>query len=208
MGDPGAASRRKNRLPKGGSESSDLHAAARNGDLTTVESICNANPLAVNARDRHSRTPSTDSESKPEGRQARKQRKMEAIQARLIVPLPPTVTSLEQTVSAMQRNTSWRGVALSDRSAEETTGATREEIANENRGSGEVLVSNTGESSEDLCFDRSHQSPAYGFRPATIRLDGERRSGLRREALGAERSAVRGKHQEEERFRVSTFSGR
>ncbi|CAL9781208.1 unnamed protein product [Musa acuminata subsp. burmannicoides] len=31
MGDPGAASRRKNRLPKGGSESSDLHAAARNG---------------------------------------------------------------------------------------------------------------------------------------------------------------------------------
>ncbi|XP_065031102.1 uncharacterized protein LOC135653251 isoform X3 [Musa acuminata AAA Group] len=99
MGDPGAASRRKNRLPKGGSESSDLHAAARNGDLTTVESICNANPLAVNARDRHSRTPSTDSESKPEGRQARKQRKMEAIQARLIVPLPPTVTSLEQTVS-------------------------------------------------------------------------------------------------------------
>ncbi|CAL9204885.1 unnamed protein product [Musa hybrid cultivar] len=57
MGDPGAASRRKNRLPKGGSESSDLHAAARNGDLTTVESICNANPLAVNARDRHSRTP-------------------------------------------------------------------------------------------------------------------------------------------------------
>ncbi|CAL9130974.1 unnamed protein product [Musa acuminata var. zebrina] len=57
MGDPGAASRRKNRLPKGGSESSDLHAAARNGDLTTVESICNANPLAVNTRDRHSRTP-------------------------------------------------------------------------------------------------------------------------------------------------------
>ncbi|XP_065030883.1 uncharacterized protein LOC135653253 isoform X2 [Musa acuminata AAA Group] len=158
MGDPGAASRRKNRLPKGGSESSDLHAAARNGDLTTVESICNANPLAVNARDRHSRTPSTDSESKPEGRQARKQRKMEAIQARLIVPLPPTVTSLEQTVSAMQRNTSWRGVALSDRSAEETAGATREEIANENRGSGEVLVSNTGESSEDLCFDMNGSS--------------------------------------------------
>ncbi|CAL9107865.1 unnamed protein product [Musa acuminata var. zebrina] len=57
MGDPGAASRRKNRLPKGGSESSDLHAATRNGDLTTVESICNANPLAVNTRDRHSRTP-------------------------------------------------------------------------------------------------------------------------------------------------------
>ncbi|URD78600.1 Ankyrin repeat, partial [Musa troglodytarum] len=57
MGDPGAASRRKNRFPKGGSESSVLHAAARNGDLTTVESICNANPLAVNSRDRHSRTP-------------------------------------------------------------------------------------------------------------------------------------------------------
>ncbi|URD83309.1 Ankyrin repeat [Musa troglodytarum] len=31
-------------IPEGGSESSVLHAAARNGDLTTVESICNANP--------------------------------------------------------------------------------------------------------------------------------------------------------------------
>ncbi|RWW66258.1 hypothetical protein BHE74_00026384 [Ensete ventricosum] len=57
MGDPVAASRRKHRLPNGGSESSDLHAAARNGDVTSVESICNANPLAVNCRDRHSRTP-------------------------------------------------------------------------------------------------------------------------------------------------------
>ncbi|CAL9130966.1 unnamed protein product, partial [Musa acuminata var. zebrina] len=44
---------------------------------------------------------STDLESKPEGRQARKQRKMVEIQARLIVPLPPVVMSLEQTVSSM-----------------------------------------------------------------------------------------------------------
>ncbi|CAL9204877.1 unnamed protein product, partial [Musa hybrid cultivar] len=101
---------------------------------------------------------STDLESKPKGRQARKQRKMEAIQARLIVPLPPTVTSLEQTMSGI--NTSWRGDVVSDRSAEETAGAARgtEEIANENRGSGEVLVSNTGESSEDLCFDMNGSS--------------------------------------------------
>lgn len=35
----------------------DLHAAARAGDLRKVESICNSNPLAVNTRDRHSRTP-------------------------------------------------------------------------------------------------------------------------------------------------------
>jgi hypothetical protein len=35
----------------------DLHAAARAGDLQKVESICNSNPLAVNTRDRHSRTP-------------------------------------------------------------------------------------------------------------------------------------------------------
>ncbi|KAJ8509815.1 hypothetical protein OPV22_000249 [Ensete ventricosum] len=94
MGDPVAASRRKHRLPNGGSESSDLHAAARNGDVTSVESICNANPLAVNSRDRHSRTPSTDLESKPEGREARKQRRKEGIRARLIIPLPPAATSL------------------------------------------------------------------------------------------------------------------
>ncbi|URD78876.1 Ankyrin repeat [Musa troglodytarum] len=42
---------------------------------------------------------SADSESKPEGRQARKQRKKEAIRARLIVPQPQAVMSLEQTVS-------------------------------------------------------------------------------------------------------------
>ncbi|CAL9208291.1 unnamed protein product, partial [Musa hybrid cultivar] len=64
---------------------------------------------------------STDLESKPEGRQARKQRKMVAIQARLIVPLPPVVMSLEHTVSSI--NASWRGIMLSDRSAEETARA-------------------------------------------------------------------------------------
>ncbi|CAL9781216.1 unnamed protein product, partial [Musa acuminata subsp. burmannicoides] len=88
---------------------------------------------------------STDSESKPEWRQARKQRKMEAIQARLIVPLPPAVTSLEQTVSGMSREV-WRSVRIL------AVMVSTEEIANENRGSGEVLVSNTGESSE-RCFD-------------------------------------------------------
>ncbi|KAK6117033.1 hypothetical protein DH2020_049277 [Rehmannia glutinosa] len=35
----------------------ELHAAARSGDLTAVQAICGANPLAVNSRDRHSRTP-------------------------------------------------------------------------------------------------------------------------------------------------------
>ncbi|EYU29095.1 hypothetical protein ABFS82_05G116200 [Erythranthe guttata] len=35
----------------------DFHAAARSGDLKAVIEICSANPLAVNSRDRHSRTP-------------------------------------------------------------------------------------------------------------------------------------------------------
>ncbi|KAL6507495.1 hypothetical protein OROGR_023690 [Orobanche gracilis] len=35
----------------------ELHAAARSGDLTAVQTICGANLLAVNSRDRHSRTP-------------------------------------------------------------------------------------------------------------------------------------------------------
>lgn len=35
----------------------ELHAAARSGDLKAVQAICSANPLAVNSRDRHSRTP-------------------------------------------------------------------------------------------------------------------------------------------------------
>ncbi|KAL6587847.1 hypothetical protein OROMI_000825 [Orobanche minor] len=39
------------------SENEELHAAARSGDLTAVQAICAANPLAVNSRDRHSRTP-------------------------------------------------------------------------------------------------------------------------------------------------------
>ncbi|KAL0407981.1 UNVERIFIED_CONTAM: hypothetical protein Sradi_1732500 [Sesamum radiatum] len=41
--------------PNSGNE--ELHAAARSGDLKAVQAICNANPLAVNSRDRHSRTP-------------------------------------------------------------------------------------------------------------------------------------------------------
>lgn len=35
----------------------DLHTAARTGDLLTVQSICASNPLAINSRDKHSRTP-------------------------------------------------------------------------------------------------------------------------------------------------------
>ncbi|VFQ97229.1 unnamed protein product [Cuscuta campestris] len=35
----------------------ELHAAARAGDLTAVQRICSSNPLAVNSRDKHSRTP-------------------------------------------------------------------------------------------------------------------------------------------------------
>ncbi|WMV40476.1 hypothetical protein MTR67_033861 [Solanum verrucosum] len=35
----------------------ELHAAARTGDLNAVQTLCSANPLAVNSRDKHSRTP-------------------------------------------------------------------------------------------------------------------------------------------------------
>ncbi|KAL8104104.1 uncharacterized protein LOC141677247 [Apium graveolens] len=35
----------------------DVHAAARTGDLSAVELICSSNPLSVNSRDKHSRTP-------------------------------------------------------------------------------------------------------------------------------------------------------
>lgn len=42
---------------KASSSSEDLHTAARSGDLQTVQSICASNPLSVNSRDKHSRTP-------------------------------------------------------------------------------------------------------------------------------------------------------
>ncbi|KAL8498657.1 hypothetical protein ACS0TY_021844 [Phlomoides rotata] len=42
---------------KANSGDEELHAAARSGDLKAVQAICSANPLAVNSRDRHSRTP-------------------------------------------------------------------------------------------------------------------------------------------------------
>lgn len=41
----------------GGRRDEALHAAAREGDLAAVQSICTSNPLAVNSRDKHSRTP-------------------------------------------------------------------------------------------------------------------------------------------------------
>lgn len=40
-----------------GSKGEDIHAAARNGDVTAVELIISSNPLALNSRDKHSRTP-------------------------------------------------------------------------------------------------------------------------------------------------------
>ncbi|KAJ4802712.1 Ankyrin repeat-containing protein [Rhynchospora pubera] len=48
---------RGNRGEQQKSSEPELHAAARVGDLQKVESICSSNPLAVNTRDRHSRTP-------------------------------------------------------------------------------------------------------------------------------------------------------
>ncbi|OAY72889.1 Ankyrin-2 [Ananas comosus] len=53
MGNPS----RRGSARGGGAGESEIHAAARSGDLRTVESICNSNPLAINSRDRHSRTP-------------------------------------------------------------------------------------------------------------------------------------------------------
>ena len=35
----------------------ELHTAARSGDLIAVQMILSSNPLAVNSRDKHSRTP-------------------------------------------------------------------------------------------------------------------------------------------------------
>ncbi|CDP14954.1 unnamed protein product [Coffea canephora] len=35
----------------------ELHGAARSGDLEAVQRICSTNPLAINSRDKHSRTP-------------------------------------------------------------------------------------------------------------------------------------------------------
>ncbi|KAI3823769.1 hypothetical protein L1987_05210 [Smallanthus sonchifolius] len=35
----------------------DIHAAARSGDLVAVQTIISSNPLSINSRDKHSRTP-------------------------------------------------------------------------------------------------------------------------------------------------------
>ena len=40
-----------------GNREEELHAAARSGDLKAVQSILISNPLSVNSRDKHSRTP-------------------------------------------------------------------------------------------------------------------------------------------------------
>ena len=48
----------KQRMGKGrNTEIEDIHDAARSGDLQKLQSICSSNPLAVNSRDKHSRTP-------------------------------------------------------------------------------------------------------------------------------------------------------
>ncbi|KAF9617396.1 hypothetical protein IFM89_036317, partial [Coptis chinensis] len=47
----------KGRGRGGGGGEEPLHAAAREGDLGKVQLICSSNPLAVNSRDKHSRTP-------------------------------------------------------------------------------------------------------------------------------------------------------
>ncbi|XP_058103879.1 uncharacterized protein LOC131247928 [Magnolia sinica] len=42
---------------KGSNSSADIHTAARTGDVETLQSISSSNPLAINSRDKHSRTP-------------------------------------------------------------------------------------------------------------------------------------------------------
>ncbi|KAJ6347693.1 hypothetical protein OIU76_004222, partial [Salix suchowensis] len=42
---------------RGGGGDTELHDAARSGDMKAVESIVSSNPLAINSRDKHSRTP-------------------------------------------------------------------------------------------------------------------------------------------------------
>jgi len=43
--------------PRRSKTADELHSAARSGDLIAVQSILASNPLAVNSRDKHSRTP-------------------------------------------------------------------------------------------------------------------------------------------------------
>ncbi|KAI3931187.1 hypothetical protein MKW92_050976 [Papaver armeniacum] len=60
MGNPNTNTNyRKKRTPSsgGGGGEEDLHRAARTGDINAVQSIIASNPLAVNSRDKHSRTP-------------------------------------------------------------------------------------------------------------------------------------------------------
>ncbi|URD78879.1 Ankyrin repeat, partial [Musa troglodytarum] len=109
---------------------------------------------------------SADSESKPEGRQARKQRKKEAIRARLIVPQPQAVMSLEQTVSEkclLERRDAIRSKCRGNCRSSSSLEATRAQLTD---------------------FDL----PPSG-------LMGNGQSGLRREELGAEGGAVAGTHQ-------------
>lgn len=61
MGNPNTNTNyRKKRAPSSGGSGGgedDLHGAARKGDLHAVQSIIASNPLTVNSRDKHSRTP-------------------------------------------------------------------------------------------------------------------------------------------------------
>lgn len=58
-GGGGGGGRGRGGRGRGGGEEDDLHLhkAARSGDLAAAESLCEANPLALNSRDRLSRTP-------------------------------------------------------------------------------------------------------------------------------------------------------
>ncbi|XP_077244750.1 ankyrin repeat family protein [Tasmannia lanceolata] len=42
---------------RGSSSKNDIHTAARTGDIHAIQSICTSNPLSINSRDKHSRTP-------------------------------------------------------------------------------------------------------------------------------------------------------
>lgn len=55
MGKPNK--RKKQWKPASNPASEELHAAARSGDLHAVHRILSSNPLALNSRDKHSRTP-------------------------------------------------------------------------------------------------------------------------------------------------------
>ncbi|URD78873.1 Ankyrin repeat [Musa troglodytarum] len=138
---------------------------------------------------------SSDSESKPEGRQARKQRKKEAIRARLIVPQPQAVMSLEQTVS--EKCLLERRDAIRSKCRGNCRSSSRIEAQ------GKYLQAIMERAQKSLCFDMNRLSGSLEATRAQLTdfdlppsgLMGNGQSGLRREELGAEGGAVAGTHQ-------------